>query len=177
MSTPIPFPLILIRQQAAPIDTDTVFATTVERMAYLTSPRRYGGLVAFDMEMQQLFVLNADRTAWLTIGGGGGGETPDLRTTHTIGSTLSIANGSNIVVINPDSTLPSLTVTLPAVAHVRNQVEFYFGGALNSGSIVSQLFIQPNANQSLIQATVPVEVLAGEHISYIKIDSIWYRKY
>jgi hypothetical protein len=70
-TNPTLFPLKFRRQQAEPIDEDAVFATTAERIAYLTSPRRYAGQVVADNELQTCFVLSADRASWLPFGGGG----------------------------------------------------------------------------------------------------------
>ena len=45
------FPLQFKRQDSVPVDIDTTFATTAERIAYLTSPRRYAGIVVVDIEL------------------------------------------------------------------------------------------------------------------------------
>ena len=63
------FPLQFKRQDNVPIDIDSVFATTADRVAYLASPRRYGGQVGSDLEQNLLYVLNAARDTWLVIGG------------------------------------------------------------------------------------------------------------
>lgn len=67
MSTIVPFPLQYQRQQASPIDVDEVFQSTAERMSYLTSPRRYAGMIVYDTEIDCLFFLNRDRNTWKEI--------------------------------------------------------------------------------------------------------------
>lgn len=57
-------PIQYIRQYAGPIDADEVFETTSARNAYLTNPRRYGGMTVSDLEDGEVYVLNAARTAW-----------------------------------------------------------------------------------------------------------------
>ena len=58
------FPLQYLRQEAVPVDKDSVFTTTADRMAYLTSPRRYPGQIVSDLELQKLFILSTDRSSW-----------------------------------------------------------------------------------------------------------------
>jgi hypothetical protein len=62
-----PLPLQFIRQYAGAVDQDVVFESTADRIAYLTVPRRYGGQIVFDLEIEQIFVLNAARNAWIPI--------------------------------------------------------------------------------------------------------------
>lgn len=69
-------PVQYVRQQASPIDIDSVFTTTAARNTYLTSPRRYAGQIVSDLQDGNVYQLNAARTAWVIVGsGGGGGET------------------------------------------------------------------------------------------------------
>lgn len=68
---PTLFPLKFRRQQAEPIDEDIVFATTADRIAYLSNPRRYAGQVVADNEEQLPYYLNAARDAWLPFSSGG----------------------------------------------------------------------------------------------------------
>lgn len=67
MSVTTLFPLQYQRQDAVPVDIDQVFVSTSARNAYLTSPRRYAGMIAVDLEAQQPLVLSADRTTWINI--------------------------------------------------------------------------------------------------------------
>lgn len=61
------FPLQYQRQDSVPVDIDQVFATTADRLTYLTSPRRYAGQIVTDLETEGLYFLNAARNAWITI--------------------------------------------------------------------------------------------------------------
>lgn len=60
-------PLQFQRQDAVPIDIDTTFATTADRVAFLTAPRRYAGMIVADRELDQAFMLNDARDTWLSI--------------------------------------------------------------------------------------------------------------
>lgn len=62
------FPLQFKRQQAYPVDVDTVFYSTADRLAYLTSPRRHMGMVVVDAEENRAYLLNNARNAWIPIG-------------------------------------------------------------------------------------------------------------
>ena len=65
-----PNPLQFIRQYAAPMDVDLVFNTTADRIAYLTSVRRYPGIIVVDLQLNsKAFVLSADGTTWLPLAG------------------------------------------------------------------------------------------------------------
>lgn len=65
------FPLQFKRQDSVPIDIDTTFAATADRVAYLTNARRYAGQIVGDTEDGNVYMLNAARDAWLPVGGGG----------------------------------------------------------------------------------------------------------
>lgn len=65
------FPLQYKRQDAVPVDLDTTFATTADRMAYLTSPRRYAGQIVGDTEDDKTYQLNSARNAWILVGSNG----------------------------------------------------------------------------------------------------------
>lgn len=70
MSTVIlPLPIEYQRQQAQPIDVDTVFSTTAARTAYLTNPRRYAGMIVGDTQAGSAYMLNAARSAWVNLAG------------------------------------------------------------------------------------------------------------
>ena len=62
------FPLQYKRQDAVPIDQDITFASTAARIAYLTSPRRYAGMIVGDNEDERVYLLNTTRDAWIQIG-------------------------------------------------------------------------------------------------------------
>ena len=62
------FPLQYKRQDSVPVDIDSTFATTAERLDYLSSPRRYGGQLVADLEEDVAYILNAARDTWIPIG-------------------------------------------------------------------------------------------------------------
>ena len=61
------FPLQFKRQYAGPLDIDSVFETTADRTAYLTSPLRYAGQLAFDKELSLFYYMSADLTTWVEM--------------------------------------------------------------------------------------------------------------
>ena len=67
------FPLQYLRQGADPIDVDSVFATTAERIAYLANGRRYPGQIVADLEENKVYFLDSAGTSWIEVGSGGGG--------------------------------------------------------------------------------------------------------
>lgn len=118
---------------------------------------------------------------WKLISGGGsvtGGSTPDSLYTITSGSTATIPNKTNKVLINPASTLSALAITLPAITHASGKITFYFGGTLSAGSTVcSAISFVGNTGQTILQASIPGEVLSGDFtITYdMLIATKWYR--
>ncbi len=64
-----PLPLRYIRQYPESTDIDETFASTAERMAYLTNPRRYPGQIVSDLEQDgAVWVLNTARDKWNQVG-------------------------------------------------------------------------------------------------------------
>jgi len=70
MSTTL-FPLQYLRQNANPIDVDSVFTTTAARIAYLANGRRYPGQVVSDLQENKVYVLDNTAAMWLEISNGG----------------------------------------------------------------------------------------------------------
>ena len=101
------FPLQFKRQQAYPIDVDQVFEFTADRVAYLTNARRYAGMIVADTELEQMFMLNTARDAWIAISGSGPtGPTGPAGSAGAAGS-----NGPTGPQGNPGVNLQSKTVT------------------------------------------------------------------
>lgn len=73
------FPLQYLRQNAGPIDVDSVFDTTADRIAYLANGRRYPGQIVADLEDQKIYVLNTAASAWLSIDGIPAGSTGQIQ--------------------------------------------------------------------------------------------------
>jgi hypothetical protein len=89
-----------------------------------------------------------------------------------------ITDGVNIVYVNPDEALEELEITLPENPSSKNEIEIYFGGTIESGTVVTALTITPNTGQTILQATEPTLIEAGESIAYKYNSSLskWYRK-
>lgn len=52
------------RQYGGPLDVDAVFATSSERIAYLSSPRRYDGQLVYDQETGKTYILSILDSTW-----------------------------------------------------------------------------------------------------------------
>lgn len=104
------------------------------------------------------------------------GKLNESSQTHTSGATLTIANGVNVLYINPSSTLTALAITLPATPS--NEIAIYFGGTLTGGAVVTTLTISANTGQGIIQWSTPSTADAGDAIIYKwnSSNSKWYRK-
>lgn len=63
----VPYPLQLDRQYAGPVDPDSVFTTTADRIAYLTNPKRYAGQIVSDLQDGVTYKLNASLDQWISI--------------------------------------------------------------------------------------------------------------
>lgn len=118
---------------------------------------------------------NGTTATWETPTGGGAADSIQ---NHTSGATVAVTNGVNVLYINPAATLAALEITLPATPHASNEIEIYFGGTVGSGDVVTAIDILPNTGQTLLQATTPSNVAAGESIAYKYNSSLskWYRK-
>jgi hypothetical protein len=104
------------------------------------------------------------------IGGSGGSVAPVVQT-HTSGSTVTVNDGTNVLIINPTSTISSLTITLPATANTDGTLKIFFGGTLTSGSVVTSLTIIGNTGQTILQAAAPTSANAGESVGYFLAPS------
>lgn len=111
-------------------------------------------------------------------GGGGSSFVADSIQTHTSGSTVTINNAVNIVYINPASVIASLTITLPSTPHQVKELQVYFGGTITTGTVVTSLTVTGNTGQTILQATSPSSVEAGECIVYKYNSSLskWFRQ-
>lgn len=96
----------------------------------------------------------------------------------TSGGAVTLNNGVNIVYVDPTSTLSNLTITGPAIAHLTRKVTFYFGGVMTTGTVVTLFSFVANSGQSLLQASSPSAISAGDFpITYKFRPSTtkWYR--
>lgn len=104
----VSFPIKLVRQFAEPIDVDSFFDTTAARLSYLTSPRRYAGIVCFDNQDGSLYFLNKAKNAWIPIGGSSGALLVTLTTDGTY--VLPAGNIIDLIIITPTVDSPVLKV-------------------------------------------------------------------
>jgi hypothetical protein len=115
---------------------------------------------------------------WYPIQGGGGGATdPDLIQSHTSGTSITVGAGTNTILVNPASRLATLSITLPSTAHSSGIVSIFFGGTMTTGEVVGTLTLIAPGGSTILQASQPVEVQAGESIVFKKISSVWRRIY
>jgi len=115
------FPLQYLRQNADPIDVDSVFNTTADRIAYLANGRRYPGQIVADLEDDTVYVLNSAANAWINVSGGipGGteGQVQYNSSGNFAGATgLTYCSATNTVglenIANPTSSI-NITVGQP----------------------------------------------------------------
>jgi hypothetical protein len=109
----------------------------------------------------------------------GGGSISDDLQTYTSGSTVTVTDGKNILIINPSTLQSAIAITLPATPSARNDIDIYFGGTIAAGStVVTTVSILANTGQTLFEALVPTTMSSGEYLSYKWIPSLnrWYAK-
>lgn len=82
-----PNPLKFVRQHDEPLDVDFVFATTADRVTYLTDARRYAGQIVADVQEEKAYMLNASKDTWIEIGTGGGSSDLELDFTTALADT------------------------------------------------------------------------------------------
>lgn len=100
-----------------------------------------------------------------------------VKQTHTSGTTVTISNATTWLIVNPASTLATLTITMPASPTDAQRIEINFGGTLTTGTVVTDITVAGNTGQSILQATTPSSLEAGEALSY-RYNSTnlkWYR--
>lgn len=97
--------------------------------------------------------------------------------THTSGSTLTINNTTTWLVINPASTIASLTLTTPASPVDGQKIELSFGGTMTSGVVITSLIISANSGQSMLGTSSfsGLEVTDRLTIQYNSSNNKWYR--
>lgn len=111
-------------------------------------------------------------------GGGSSAFVSDSIQTHTSGATVTINNAVNIIYINPASSISTLTITMPSTPHQLKELQVYFGGTITTGTVVTSLTVTGNTGQTILQATSPSSVEAGECIVYKYNSSLskWFRQ-
>jgi hypothetical protein len=129
----LPLPIQFKRQYAGPIDVDTVFDTTADRIAYLTNPRRYAGQAIYDKQEDAYYYVNATRDNYNPFGGtvaGTGPTTINLLASNGAEQTILIAAGSLLEVI---AVLSTVAVTI-GIGKASGQTDVMDATALNVGN-------------------------------------------
>jgi hypothetical protein len=105
-------------------------------------------------------------------------DTLDNMQLYTSGSGLAVASGVNVLFIDPPSVQATLEIILPVKPAAANEIDIFFGGAIGSGTVIQSLLITPHTGQTIIEATHPSLVKAGEVIAYQwrPATATWYRK-
>lgn len=181
------FPIQLTRQFAVPLDIDEVFLTTAARNTYLTSPRRYPGLIAFDYEEGIHYFINKLNNAWLPLGSGGGGGgvagpvkiilttngiytipagfklrqliiTPSVDSNIKVGKTLA---GDEIMFI--DTILASVDKPIDYTLTARTDKNVYFTGITASTAIL--IYMEPLDPSIVVGSSLVGLVLPTRSIS------------
>ena len=102
-----------------------------------------------------------------------------IQLTTTSGTSIIISNQTKDIwlIVDPSTTLATFSATLSAAPIDGQLVTMSFGGTINSGTVVTTISILPNTGQTILQASTPTAVNAGESISYRYSSSIskWYR--
>lgn len=110
-----------------------------------------------------------------------GNQVNDTFQVVTSGSTVTVNNGVNVLIIDPTSPLASLTVTLPATPSARNYLEIVFGRAITQGNtVVSDFNIVVNTGQTMTRNTSGGLVSSGDQgirIKYYPTNGNWYNEY
>jgi hypothetical protein len=105
---------------------------------------------------------------FIEVSTSGGGVPVDAAQTYTSGSSLTITNGNNILIVNPSSTQATLVVTLPATPHAGNRFIVETGPATSSlTNAVTTFSILPNGGQSLDNLSGSFTLTSGATITLI----------
>lgn len=124
---------------------------------------------------------NPDSSITIASSGGGGTTVVDTFQVVTSGSTVTVNNGVNTLIVDPSTPIASLTVTLPATPSARNYLEIVFGRAITRGNtIVSDFNIVANTGQTMTRNTSMGLVSSGDQgvrIKYYPTNANWYNEY
>lgn len=151
--------------------------TTTQRDA-ITTPAN--GLQIYNLTDNQLNYFNG--TVWQGIGVGSAGGGGAVATTqyHTTGTTVTIANTTSWLIVNPTSVLSSLAITMPATPTDGQEIIINFGGTISTtaSAIVNNLLVVANTGQGLV-GTGSYGVVETEDIITYKYNlslAEWFRK-
>lgn len=151
------FPLQYKRQYNAPLDIDMRFDTLASLNAYLTSARRYAGMIVTCLETEgKVYILNNAEDAWVEVSGGGGG-TGDMSS-----STYDPAGKAEQVITVGDLGSPDGVASLDATGKIETN-------QLPQISISSVFVVGSEAEQlALVAQEGDVAVRTDEEKTYMK---------
>lgn len=95
-----------------------------------------------------------------------GGGSSDKLQTHTSGATVTIADDTTWLIVNPATTIAALNITMPNPAKIRN-LKISFGGTITSGDVVTAITMTPATGWAVVEASTPSNVEAGEVLEYM----------
>lgn len=93
-------------------------------------------------------------------------DTSGIFQDHTTGATVTVTDGVDVLLVNPNSLLAALTITMPSVPRNGQEVTFIFGGTIASGAVVTTLTISPNTSQTVFDGGLVTTANAGNAFTY-----------
>lgn len=112
-------------------------------------------------------------------GGGGGGTTNgvgrDTITTITSGTSSTVPNGTNIILMNPGTITSAYSLTFPATPHSSNTLTVLFGGTVTTGTVITTLTSVANSGQTLNTVSATGMGTFGEPWIWKFYNNVWYR--
>lgn len=96
---------------------------------------------------------------------------------YTTGSSEVVVNKVDVLVINPASTVASLTITFPDTASYKNSLEILFGGTIAYGDeVITSITFTAGSGQTIIMPpeSGPINSGTNFHFKYIVSTKTWY---
>ena len=94
--------------------------------------------------------------------------------THTTGATVTIANSTTILYVNPAVLLATLTVTMPPAPINGQEVKVSFGGTITAGIVITALTVSPNVGHTILGSTTsPVNAGDGYTFKFQQSLNLW----
>lgn len=120
-----------------------------------------------------LTMLGAGGVGWGP--GGGGGGAADVVTTITSGTSSTVPNGTNIILMNMGSITSAYSLTFPATPHTSNTLTVLFGGTVTTGAVITTLTSVANSGQTLNTVSATGGGTFGEPWIWKFYNNVWYR--
>ena len=109
-----------------------------------------------------LYYRDGSTTYDLLAAVGGSSVALDATYTVTSGTSSTVPNGDNIVIINPATTLSTYNLTTPATPHNGDRLYIVFGGTITSGVVVTTFTLTANSGQIFNATATPA---AGPYVA------------